>query len=70
MVLAGCVAQICRCHTPQEMLGLGAAVRTTNFASCTPEIITSSAPASSIVRASWSSSNVASKAAPETPFFV
>ena len=64
------MAQICRCHASREMLGLGVAARTTNFASCTPEIITSSAPASSIVRASWSSSNVASTAAPETPFFV
>ena len=55
----------------QKMLGLRAeSARTTNFASCTPEMITSSVPVSSIVRASWSSSNVASTAAPETPSFV
>ena len=52
----------------QKMLGLRAeSARTTNFASCTLEMITSSVPVSSIVRASWSSSNVASTAAPETP---
>ena len=55
----------------QKMLGLRAeSARTTNFASCTLEMITSSVPVSSIVRASWSSSNVASTAAPETPSFV
>ena len=57
-------------HAPQQMLGLGAAARTTNFASCAPEIIALSAPVSSIVRANGSSSNVASTAAPETPFLV
>ena len=70
MVLAGCVAQICRCHAPQEMLGLGAVARTIIFASCMLETISSSAPVSSIVRASWSSSNVTSTAPPETPFLV
>ena len=55
----------------QKMLGLRAeSARTTNFASCTLEMITLSVPVSSIVRASWSSSNVASTAAPETPSFV
>ena len=55
----------------QKMLGLRAeSARTTNFGSCMLEIITSRVPASSIVRASWSSSNVASTAAPETPSFV
>jgi len=52
----------------QKMQGLRAeSARTTNFGSCMLEIITSRVPASSIVRASWSSSNVASTAAPETP---
>ena len=59
------------CSTHRRCLGLGQQlVRTTYFASCELEIITSSASVSSIVRASWSSSNVASTAAPETPFFV
>lgn len=55
----------------QKMLGLRAeSARTTNFGSCMLEIIISRVPLSSIVRASGSSSNVASTAAPETPSFV